>query len=352
MPEVNLAQIHPFAFAFPADRKASQRLQMTPFLPELLRKVAEINLEEKLRADFMHNSILVEQGQLRPLHTLVTQVAAKLGMETPEIYVSNRGGVNAFAFGLKRKFIVLTTSLVDMMDEQELRAIVAHELAHILCEHLLYRSVAVAVTSPMLPLAGTMPAKLMRNSVSGLLYGWYRAAEYTADRASLLVVQDSEVIVSLLAKLAGLPKGYRDEFSLEMFREQAEFYEDEATLWSKTVTKGMDLFLSHPEPVKRAVAIHDWEKSEQYKDILEGKFLSRAAFQARSRLKIKGMRVCPVCRFSNNLKDERCQECDLDLNPEHQIFCGKGHLNSLDWRYCHECREDLGGPEKAEPEEV
>ena len=352
MPKLNISQIHPYAFAHPSDRKASDALRTTPFLPELLRKVAKWNVEEKLRAHFMYNSIRVGGPQFASLDLVVQQVAEEFGMEAPETYVSREGGVNAFAFGLERNSIVLTADLIDLMTEEEIRAVIAHELAHILCEHLLYRSVAIAITAPVLPGATALPAALVRRGALGLLYSWYRSAEYTADRASLLIIQDSKVIVSVLAKLAGVPASLAEEFDPVYFLEQAREYKSgiQSQLWTKLVTSGMGLFLSHPEPVKRAVAITTWEGTQQYRDILEGRYLTVAEFQARDRFKVVGTVSCSLCRRVNDLKAIHCIECGLNLDPAQQVYCDSGHVNDLEWNFCHACQADLGGFKESEIE--
>ena len=43
---------------------------------------------------------------------------------------------------IQRFFITITSGLVDMMTEEELDAVIAHECGHILCHHVLYHSIA------------------------------------------------------------------------------------------------------------------------------------------------------------------------------------------------------------------
>ena len=49
---------------------------------------------------------------------------------------------NAWTFGDTKIFITITSGLVDMMTEEELDAVIAHECGHILCHHVLYHSIA------------------------------------------------------------------------------------------------------------------------------------------------------------------------------------------------------------------
>ena len=48
--------------------------------------------------------------------------------------------VNAMAIGKDKPFIVVTTGLVNLHDEEELRWVIGHELGHILSGHAVYRT--------------------------------------------------------------------------------------------------------------------------------------------------------------------------------------------------------------------
>jgi len=68
--------------------------------------------------------------------------------DPPELYV--RGaipGINAFTIGLKRPFIVFTPGLISLLDENELRFVIGHELGHVLSGHALYQTMGHILTS-------------------------------------------------------------------------------------------------------------------------------------------------------------------------------------------------------------
>ena len=44
------------------------------------------------------------------------------------------------ALGTDKPFIVITTGMVDLMDEEEIRFIIGHELGHVLSGHSVYRT--------------------------------------------------------------------------------------------------------------------------------------------------------------------------------------------------------------------
>lgn len=342
MKGAQLAQIHPRAFAHPYDLKATEALRKVPFLDTVLRKVAELNIEERFRADQMFSSIRLGPNQLPSLWRMVHEVAERLGMPQPTAYVSRQTGANAFAFGRQNHSIVLTTELVDLMLDKELEAIIAHELAHILCQHMLYRDVGLALatgTVALTPISKLTPSAI-HDSLSAVFQAWSRSAEYTADRAALLVLEDPEAFVSCLSKLAGVPKRYLSEFDPRQFAEQVDEYHETATTWSKLVTWNLSLMRSHPEPAKRAAALLDWAESEEYRAILAGNFPTILDGERDEQVVIPGVRSCPLC--NRPVADlPVCGHCGLEQDPSRQGTCPRGHLVTLGWKFCKSCGCEL-----------
>jgi hypothetical protein len=270
-------------------------------------------------------------------------------MAEPTAYVSSEGGVNAFAFGLNKHSIILTSELIDLMNDRELEAIIAHELAHIMCEHMLYRDVSMALTNQALfplKIASITSALVLREiaetTISALLLSWYRAAEYTADRAALLILDDAEAVAACLARLAGVPKRFLSEFDAQVFAEQLRNYEEEAPKWSKFVTWGMGAFRTHPEPVKRAAAILEWAKSKEYEDIRAGRYVTRfEAEMAENQIEIEGVAKCVLCPTPVG-DNAVCPKCGMIQDPQYHVKCEKGHLNSVSWKFCKTCGAALG----------
>ncbi|PYQ60425.1 MAG: hypothetical protein DMF53_17030, partial [Acidobacteria bacterium] len=266
----------------------------------------------------MYNSVQLGRRQFPSIWRLVNDVAERLGIPVPRVYVARQGEANAFAFGKKTHSIVLTAELIDLMSERELQGIIAHEMGHILCEHMLYMDVGHALTSGALPpLARALPG--LEESVNGLFCTWFRAAEYSADRAALLILEDPEPLAASLSRLSGVPRRLEEEFDLRLFAEQVKEYREEATLWSKIVTLGMGLFLSHPEPAKRVGAILEWAESADYQAIVSGRYLTRFEVEALDRVRIEGIRSCPSC--GRPVGQAPVCECGLGQDPRQQQLC-------------------------------
>ena len=61
----------------------------------------------------------------------VTRLAHALGIAPPHVQLSGQSGPLAFTYGIRRPAIVLSPWMADHLDQAELEAVLAHELAHI-----------------------------------------------------------------------------------------------------------------------------------------------------------------------------------------------------------------------------
>lgn len=338
-----LKEIDPSAFAHPHDLKALDSLRSIPYLPTVLRRVAEMGSEERFRCHHMQSSIRLGPRQFPTLWRMVNEVAERLDMAPPDAYVTREGGINAFAFGMNRYSILLTADLVDLMLDRELEAIVAHELAHILCQHMLYRRLGLTLadpTSDVLARVMSLSPRLVQHSLMMLFMAWSRAAEYSADRAALLVMEDPEPITSCLSRLAGVPRRFQHEFDPRQFSEQLVEYESESTFWSKLATLDMGLLRTHPEPTSRAVALLEWADSEEYRKILRGEFPRLHERKQQDFVQIEGVASCPLC-YTPVGHLEQCPHCELDQDPDLQSRCSNKHLVATSWSFCRTCGEEL-----------
>lgn len=100
------------------------------------------------------------------LHAVVTRLAQQADLEPPEIAVTHNDAPNAMAVrGPNESAIVVTTGLLDVLDERERRTVVAHEIAH-----LKNRDATVMTVAWLLPTITYYVAMV----AAYLLYGMYR----------------------------------------------------------------------------------------------------------------------------------------------------------------------------------
>ena len=123
---------------------------------------------------------------------------------------------------------MLTSGLVDMLDDEERFFVIAHELGHIKAGHVLYTVLArnIAAVVNLIGQATLGLGALLGQGLVIALYDWYRKAELTADRAGLLCVQDIDPCIRTFMKMAGGASRLYAEMDQTEFVRQIRAYED------------------------------------------------------------------------------------------------------------------------------
>ena len=269
-----LTQISSTAWEHPADRAALNSLRAIPGFDEVVRKIAGFFGEKGVRQLFLGNAVRVGERQRPGLNALYTEVLETLDWpERPELYVSQTPFVNAAAVGFDKPFIVFNSATISLLDKEERRDILGHELGHIMSGHTTYTTIAIIILTvgvrnlPFLAGMALLPFQLA-------LLEWYRKAELSADRAGLLVTQDPEVSMRTFLKMAGGGAG-DDEISLEAFMEQAEAYETQGDLADRVWQVINTAFKTHPFGTVRAAELQRWVRSGEYERIVNGDYRRR-----------------------------------------------------------------------------
>jgi len=282
---VALPQIAGVSWEHPADRAALQALRAVPGFDDVVRKIiAILGGERGIRLLFQGNAVRSGPQQYPLAHGLHVEVVATFDWhKVPELYVSQTPVFNAGAYGVDDPFIVLHSAALELLDEEELRALIAHEMGHVVSGHSLYRTIAeilLAVSLGSLPfLAGValLPVRLA-------ILEWSRKAELSADRAGLLGSQNILASQQLFMKMAGAYRGALEsgQMALDPFIAQANEY--------VATNEGLDivykilntLALTHPMNTVRAAELQQWIGSGQYERILRGEYTRRGP-QAKER---------------------------------------------------------------------
>jgi Zn-dependent protease with chaperone function len=268
--KVIFPNISPRAWEHPADRAALSTLQAVPGLDVLLQKMIGNTSERSLRLVALSSAVRVSERQFAKVHKLFREVCGVLDVkQVPELFMSASPFVNARAVGVERPFIMLNSSLMDTLSDEELLAVIAHELGHCLSGHLLYSTLLVMLTNYTMPILQSIPlggAAVL--AVRMALMEWYRKSELSCDRAGLLVVQDPDVCYTLEMKLAG--GRHVSEMNINEFFTQAYEYESGGSMMD-SVHKVLNLLgETHPFPVLRLVELKKWVDSGEYARILSG----------------------------------------------------------------------------------
>ena len=230
--------------------------------------------ERALRLMFLGGAIRVDHRQYPRIHRLFAEAATTLDVaELPELYVAFDRGLNGQCIGMSRPFIVVTTGAVELLDDDELRCLLGHEIGHLLSGHAVYRTMLNILVGLAQNLAWLPVGSIALRAIIAALYEWWRKAELSADRAGLLATQDPAVSLRLSMKLAG--GGDLSEIDTTAFLEQAAEYDRTGDLRDSLLKIMLTWARTHPLPVARAAELRTWVDSGAYRRILEGDYPRR-----------------------------------------------------------------------------
>jgi Zn-dependent protease with chaperone function len=277
-PRQRFPEISGVSWEHPADRAALQTLRAVPGVDEVIRKVlGMLGGERGIRLLFQGNAIRVGPAQFPKLWQLHTEVTTTFDWPSvPELYVTQTPFFNAGAYGIDAPFIVVHTAAIELLDEDELRVLLSHELGHLISGHALYRTIAAILALVSL---GVLPvlAELVVLPIRLAFLEWSRKSELTADRAGLLGCQDIVVAQRMDMKMAGGGRGsgFVGQLNVDAFMQQAHQY--------VASNEGMDvvykllstLALTHPMHTVRAAELQRWVAAGEYDRILRGEYVRR-----------------------------------------------------------------------------
>jgi Zn-dependent protease with chaperone function len=269
------------AFRHPLDRQAEQALRNLPGFDLVARKFVEFVYERPQLVYLMGNTIQVGPRQYSTIYQIFRECVRDLDIyPEPTLFVTQNPQANSYALGQENPYIVIDTGILDLLNESEIRAVLAHELGHIKCGHTILIQMAMWAMSTASAL-GELTFGI-GNFVSGALiyafFEWRRKAELTADRAALLVVDDLNTVLSSMMKVSGGSSKYAHECSLQEFIKQSENYQalDEDGLnqvYKFLMYNGAQgTMLSHPFPVERVQYLKQWSTSAEYQQIRQGNY--------------------------------------------------------------------------------
>lgn len=224
----------------------------------------------RLRSHLGRKHWLVDAQNMPRVDALYREAMAVL--DAPRrypLYVVDDERINAATMEAGQPTLTLTSGAVGALTDDELLVVLGHELGHLLCDHVLYQYLSRLLLSMG---ARTRSPLILPGSIAALtaLQTWRRASELSADRASLLVAQDPEIVQRLFGRLG------EEIHTPEQLRERAE-REREGLGWRERLQKGWQFVAdAHPERHHRALEVSRWSESEEYRAALAGDYPRRS----------------------------------------------------------------------------
>jgi len=234
-----------------------------------------------LIAWFSHTSIInaatnskpLERKENKRVYNLVENLCISIGMKMPKVNIIEDDSLNAFASGINEKTysVSLSRGIIDKLEDDELEAVIAHELTHIrnrdvrlliisivfvgifaFITEMLFRSMRFGnigrgkkegggiFIALFLALFGYLLASLFRFALS-------RKREYLADAGSAELTRRPQALASALRKVSADPtiEAVRRKDVAQMFIENPQESEE------KVKFSFANLFATHPPILKR-----------------------------------------------------------------------------------------------------
>ena len=205
-----------------------------------------------------HNNELIENArpvtpQTEPeLASLVNTCTRRLQSGPVRTYIALGNTLNAYTFGLEEpQVVVVYAGVMSIMDADELRFILGHELGHVRLGHTWLNSLVGGMAG--------IPSPYLAAVLLYVAFRWWnRACEYSADRAGLLACGKPEKAVSALIKLVG---GSAAAYSAQGRQQALRRIEAEDDNLENNLG---ELLSTHPMTVRRLEALRQYAASPEY----------------------------------------------------------------------------------------
>ena len=262
------------AWEHPADQGALVALRKLRGFDTVLKALSGMINERAVRLQFLASAIKVDERQFGRLHRLLGDVGATLDApELPEMYVVASPTLGAVTIGMNKPIIVLNSALVDLLDEDELRFVIAHELGHALSGHAVYQSLLQRLLV-LTGVVGSIPlGGVGLRVIVAALFEWARKAELSADRAGLLATQDPHVAFRVHMKLAS--GGHLEDLDTTSFFAQGTEYSESGDMRESMLRLLLVERQTHPFAVVRAKELRRWVDGGAYTAVLAGTYPRR-----------------------------------------------------------------------------
>ncbi len=230
----------------------------------------------------MYKAQPLDQQRYHHIHEMIEELAHRMNIPKPKVWLVQSSQANAFATGRdpSHASIALTTEIISILDEAELRGVLAHELSHIKNRDILISTIAATIVSAIGYLSYTLRYSALWGAqttnrkqsssqnnrlilfIAGLILPLFatliqlaisRSREYQADETGAHITADPLSLASALKKLELHTHYTKQEYNYRPANALGIVHQ----FCGK---KYMDLFSTHPPMEKRIARLHELHK--------------------------------------------------------------------------------------------
>lgn len=230
----------------------------------------------------MYNAQEVDETTAPQFYGMVRELAHKAGLPMPKVYLIHEDAPNAFATGRNphNAAVAATTGIMRVLNERELRGVMAHELAHVKHRDILISTISATMAGaismlanfamffggrdsegrPANPIVGLLVMILAPLAASLIQMAISRAREFEADRGGAEISGDPQALASALQKIQRYAQGIP--------LEAAERHPETAQMMIMNPLSGgglRGLFSTHPATEERVARLMDMARTGAYR---------------------------------------------------------------------------------------
>jgi heat shock protein HtpX len=221
----------------------------------------------------------VSREEAPRLYEIVEDLARRNDMPMPRLYISPQPQPNAFATGRgpKKAVVAVTEGILEVLDDEELRGVLAHEMSHVRNRDILIGSVAAAIALAITFIArialfgaifggddddgggniiGLLALAILAPIAAGLIQmALSRSREYQADESGAHLIGEGEPLARALQKIEAYAK-----------RTPMDVNPAEATQYIINPLTGRkvnfaNLFSTHPPTEERVARLRNFDRT-------------------------------------------------------------------------------------------
>lgn len=220
---------------------------------------------------------IISREEYPKLHEIVERLSTNNGLPKPKVAMVNSNVPNAFATGKspKSSLVAVTTGLLELLDDDELEAVIGHELTHVRSRDVLVLTLASVFSTVAWYLIqfgfyGGLQTRNRNSAGSGVIVllvavvTWVvsfliiraisRYREYSADRGGAIMTGKPDKLATALLKISGKIK-VTPLHELKNVQKLNAFFIVPALSGSSIA----NLFSSHPPVEKRVQKLKDMQ---------------------------------------------------------------------------------------------
>ncbi|MCX8188688.1 MAG: M48 family metalloprotease [Nitrososphaeria archaeon] len=227
---------------------------------------------------------IVSEEEAPRLHAIVSKLAAQAGIPKPKVAIVSSPQPNAFATGRNKEhaLVAATTGLLNMMNDDEVEAVLAHEIGHVIHRDMLVSTVAASIATAISYIGNLIAWMAILGGLGGrdrdsgarsiaalgaailaplaatfVQLAISRSREYYADEASAVLTRRPQSLIRALTKIEqmiyrGIPLNASPST---------------ASLWIANPFKGsslLELFSTHPSTENRIKRLEEIARKMGY----------------------------------------------------------------------------------------